>query len=180
MTCMLEITYEEDVYNFSELDKTCLSFIENLLKENQIFQLQVNHSFQIIIEELQKLCKTLNIKLDITENSEPEAVFEVIKVLGGVTTGVLQGGLFGFLFARVLEEINNKMGGGQALEVFIESLIGIDIFIPGMGQIMMLSSVINALINGVVAHSTLKNVKVHVHFQKPTNNNYKGLVFNSN
>ena len=178
MHTLLEITYKEDLNPFSELENARLTYIENYVEGKHIFQLKINHSYERVIEKLQQLCKTMNIKLDITENSEPEAVGEIIKVLGGGAIGGVQGGVYGFVFAKVLEAIKKNMGGEKALEVFIENFIGIDIFIPGMGQIIMISTFTNALINGVVAHFTLKDVKVEVHFQKPTNNNYKALIFN--
>lgn len=150
------------------------------MRSKEKFQLRANKSSKKIIKELQKLCKTLNIKLDITDNSEPEAVAEIIKVLGGAAIGGVQGGVYGFGFATALEAIKKNMGGEKALEIFLENIIGVDIFIPGMGQIVLAAAITNALISGAVAHFTLKDVKVSIHFQKSNNRDYKGLVFDFN
>lgn len=170
-----QLIYEEQKYCYSKQSEF-LDFVETLLGAKKAFKIEVNNSSEEIIKELQRLCATLNIQLKIDNDSDPEAVAEVIKVLGATAIGATQGGMAGFFIGSFLEILKKKLGGEQALEQFLEQILGVDIFIPGLGQVMLATAVATALISGVVSVLTLRQVGVKIHFAH-NSKNYGGLVF---
>lgn len=170
-----QVIYEEKEYCYSQQSEF-LDFVETLLRAKKAFKIAVNNSSEEIIKELQRLCAALNIQLKIENGSDPEAVAEVIKVIGATVIGATQGGMYGFIIGQSLEVLKNQLGGEQALEQFLEQILGVDIFIPGCGQVVLATTVANALISGVVSALTLRQVEVKIHFAD-NSKNYEGLVF---
>ncbi len=168
------ILYKGENFNFSGISEFS-DFAESLLMNRSVFSIHVGSSSkQEISQELQKLCNKLNIKLIVDSDSSPEATGQVIKFLGATAIGGVQGAVSGFFIGRFLEEISNHVGGAKALEKYLENLLGgFDI---NVGGVTFVASLVNALISGAVAYSTLKEVNVKINFLNEFKE-YKGLIF---
>jgi hypothetical protein len=169
------ILYRDENYEFCTISEFS-DFAENLLINKRVFSISVkiSSSSEEISKELQKLCNRLNIKLIVDSDSSPEATGQVIKFLGATAIGGVQGAAAGFFIGRFLEEISNHVGGAKALEKYLENLLGgFDI---NVGGVTFVASLVNALISGAVAYSTLKEVNVKINFLNEFKE-YKGLIF---
>ncbi|GEM_PF-3656571 len=171
-----ELSYEDKNLFFNEVDEL-LKLVKTFLDAKKKFTLVCKKSKEKVSKGIQKLCDDLEIQLEIDQSSDSKAVVELVGYIKSAGIGGAQGASYGFAIGKTIEFLKQQMGP-EVLEAYIESIIGVDIFIPGLGQVMLATALVHSLISGVAHHLTLRKVKVKIHFFD--SNNYQGYMMNFN